>query len=112
MGSDSAPFMTNLFVYHYESRGVKSLKKNSLQRARRFNHTFRFIDDLLTINDRDEFVSSFKEIYPVELQLNLESFGDKVLFLDLEPAISALNSLTKEMLFLSQSYVCLSSLVI
>ena len=84
MGSDPAPFMANLFLYHYESRWVKSLKKNSLQRARRFNHTFRFIDDLLTINDRDEFLSSFKEIYPPELQLNLEHSGDRVTFLDLE----------------------------
>ena len=78
MGSDPAPFMANLFLYHYESRWVKSLKKNSLQRARRFNHTFRFIDDLLTINDRDEFVSSFKEFYPAELQLNLKHSGDNV----------------------------------
>ena len=84
MGSDPAPFMANLFLYHYESKWVKSLKKDSLQRARRYNHTFRFIDDLLTINDRDEFLSSFKEIYPPELQLNLEHSGDKVTFLDLE----------------------------
>ena len=60
------------------------MKKDSLQRARRFKHTFRFIDDLLTINDREEFLSSFKEIYPPELQLNLEHSGDRVTFLDLE----------------------------
>ena len=84
MGSDPAPFMANLFLYYFESKWVKNLKKDSLQRARRFNHTFRFIDDLLTINDRDEFLSSFKEIYPPELQLNLEHSGDRVTFLDLE----------------------------
>ena len=83
MGSDPAPFMANLFLYHYESKWVKSLKKDSIQRARRYSNTFKFIDDLLTINDRDEFSRSFKEIYPPELELNLEHSGDQVDFLDL-----------------------------
>ena len=53
-----------------------------------FTHTFRFIDDLLTINDRDEFLKTFNQIYPPELELNLEHSGDHVDFLDL--------SITKE----------------
>ena len=64
--------MANLFLYYYESIWIKNLKKESLQRARLFGNTFRFIDDLLTINDNEEFLKSFKEIYPPELQLNLE----------------------------------------
>ena len=72
MGFDPAPFMANLFLYHYESKWVKSLKKDSIQRARRYSNTFRFIDDLLTINDNDEFSNSYEEIYPPEFQLNLE----------------------------------------
>ena len=56
MGSDPAPFMANLFLYYYESKCVKNLKKDSLQKARRFSHTFRFIDDLLTINDNNLFL--------------------------------------------------------
>ena len=84
MGSDPAPFFANLFLYHFENKWVKNLKKESLQRARRFMHTFRFIDDLLTINDGDEFSKSFKEIYPPELELNLEHSGDQVTFLDLQ----------------------------
>ena len=84
MGSDSAPFMANLFLYYFENKWVKNLKKESLQRARRFLHTFRFIDDLLTINDNDEFSNSYKEIYSPELQLNLEHSGDQVSFLDLQ----------------------------
>ncbi len=51
--------------------------------ARRFANTFRFIDDLLTINDDNIFLENFKQIYPPELQLNLESSGDVVNFLDL-----------------------------
>ena len=84
MGSDPAPFMANLFLYYFESKWVKNLKKGSLQRARKFMRTFRFIDDLLTINDGDEFEKHFKEIYPPELELNLEHAGDQVTFLDLQ----------------------------
>ena len=40
MGSDPAPFVANLFLYYYESKWVKNLKKDSLQKARRFSHTF------------------------------------------------------------------------
>ena len=83
MGSDPAPFMANLFLYYYESRWVKSLKKVSLQRARKYSNCFRFIDDLFIINDDGEFERSFREIYPPELDLNKEHFGDKVSFLDL-----------------------------
>ena len=68
----------------YESKWMKNLKKDSLQKARRFSHTFRFIDDLLTINDNNLFLQNFKDIYPPELQLNLESSGDHVTFLDLD----------------------------
>ena len=84
MGSDPAPFMANLFLYYFESNWINNLKKESLQRARRFLHTFRFIDDLLTINDHGEFSNSFEEIYPPELQLNLEHSGNQVSFLDLQ----------------------------
>lgn len=84
MGSDPAPFMANLFLYFYESKWIKNLKKENLQKARKFRYTFRFIDDLLTINDSNLFLESFKDIYPQELVLNLESSGDCVTFLDLD----------------------------
>ena len=83
MGSDPAPFMANLFLYHFESKWVKNLKKDNLQKARRFGNTFRFIDDLFTIND-NEFLRCFQEIYPPELELNLEHTGSEVSFLDLK----------------------------
>ena len=84
MGSDPAPFMANLFLYHYEAKWIKNLKKENLQKARRFSNTFRFIDDLLTINDNNLFLENFESIYPPELKLNLESSGDRISFLDLE----------------------------
>ena len=84
MGSDPAPFMANLFLYHYESKWVRNLKKSNIQKARKFSHTFRFIDDLLTINDDNLFLNNFSDIYPPELELNLEASGDHVSFLDLD----------------------------
>ena len=49
-----------------------------------FRHTFRFIDDLLTINDDHLFGECFRDIYPEELQLNLEGSGDRLSYLDLD----------------------------
>ena len=83
MGSDPAPFMANLFLYHYESEYVKQVKKKDIFRARKFRNTFRFIDDLLAVNDDGEFEKCFKKIYPPELELKKEHSGDSVSFLDL-----------------------------
>ena len=72
MGSDPAPFMANLFLYSYESKYVKELKTKDLFTARKFRHTFRFIDDLLAVNDDGEFGRCFEKIYPPELELKKE----------------------------------------
>ena len=67
MGSDHAPFMANLFLYFYESKYLKKLKKTSLRISRKFGNVFRFIDDLCAINDGGEFEKCHKDIYPKEL---------------------------------------------
>ena len=59
MGSDPAPFMANLFLYHFESKWLKELKKKNLNQARKFSNTFRFIDDLNAMNDGGLFEKSF-----------------------------------------------------
>ena len=69
MGSDPAPFFANLFLYHYESSWLKSTKKTNNTLARKFGNVFRYIDDLLALNDGKSFESFYHEIYPVELQL-------------------------------------------
>ena len=84
MGSDPAPFMANLFLYYYESRWIKRLKKENLSDARKFGHTYRFIDDLIAINDGGMFENNIHEIYPPELELKKEHGGDQVSFLDLD----------------------------
>ena len=63
MGSDPAPFIANLFLYFYENNFMEKLKKSDLPRARNLRHVFRFIDDLIALNDKDEFLKLHKEIY-------------------------------------------------
>ena len=88
MGSDPAPFFANLFLYYYESRFIKELKKTDLPRARRFGNMSRFIDDLSAINDNGEFDRCHAEIYPPELELKKENDGSKnASFLDLDITI-------------------------
>ena len=84
MGSDPAPFMANLFLYYYESKFLKQYKINNPSKARKFNNTFRFIDDLATINDDGEFEKNKDDIYPEELELKKENVGLKnASFMDL-----------------------------
>ena len=85
IGSDPAPFFANLFLFHYESEWLKSIKGTEYARARKFNNIFRFIDDLIALNDGGEFEKSFLEIYPVELTLKKENtINSAVTFLDLD----------------------------
>ena len=89
MGSDPAPYFANLFLYHYESSWLKSIKKNNNTLARKFGNVFRNIDDLLALNDGESFGSFHKEIYPVELQLNKENVvNTETNFLDLHIKIN------------------------
>ena len=36
-------------------------------------YIFRFIDDLIALNDNDEFMRSHKDIYPPEMELKVEN---------------------------------------
>ena len=88
MGSDPAPFIANLFLYIYENRFMTNLKKYDLARAKNLRHVFRFIDDLISLNDNDEFMRSHKEIYPPEMELKVENENNfSGSFLDLALAI-------------------------
>ena len=87
MGSDPAPFMANLFLYHYENKWLQEVKKTNLTVARKFSHTFRFIDDLNTMNDSGEFEKHIESIYPEELELKKEHGNKSASFLDLDITI-------------------------
>ena len=84
MGSDPSPFFANLFLYHYESSWLKKLRKSNNILARKFGSVFRYIDDLLALNDGKAFESCYNEIYPEELELTKENDNDQETnFLDL-----------------------------
>ena len=84
MGTDPAPFMANFFLYYYENKYLRKLKKTDVRRARRFKNCFRFIDDLSILNDGGEFEKCHLEIYPPELELKKENINNtSASFLDL-----------------------------
>ena len=72
MGSDCRPFFVNLFLFLHECRWLKSIKISNYGVARKFGNIFRFIDDLIAINDGNEFENHYNEIYPSELILKKE----------------------------------------
>ena len=88
MGIDPAPFWANLFLFHYESEWILKIKKTNNILARKFGNTFRFIDDLIAMNDGGVFGKHFKDIYPKELELKKENIGDQTAsFLDIDVKI-------------------------
>ena len=89
MGSDPAPYFANLFLYCYESRWLNRMKKENNVLARKFGKIFRYIDDLLAMNDGNEFEKHFMEIYPRELELKKENVANtETSFLELDISIS------------------------
>ena len=68
MGTDCAPLLANLFLFYYEYKYLKNLIKTNLMLAKKFNGTMRYIDDLLTLNNKC-FESTSDNIYPSELHL-------------------------------------------
>ena len=96
MGSDPAPAFANLFLFHYESSWLNSVKKTSNILARKFGQVYRYIDDLLALNDGHSFEAFHHEIYPEELQLNKENDDNKSTnFLDLHIEIDNGNFTTQ-----------------
>ena len=52
MGTSCAPLLTDLFLYSYEADFIQGLlKKNERKLARSFNFTFRYVDDVLSLNN-------------------------------------------------------------
>ena len=82
---DCAPYLANLFLYSYEFDFLNdTLKQKDLSTLYKFNKCYRYIDDLLAVNN-DKTLDDFKgRIYPPELQLNCEDKNDQeVNYLDL-----------------------------
>ena len=87
MGTDCAPQLANLFLFHYEYLYMKNLMRDSLCMAKRFSDTVRYIDDLLTLNNSN-FEEEIPNIYPPELTLKRTSESDtKLSYLDISISI-------------------------
>ena len=82
MGTNCAPLLADLFLYSYESEFLQKLVKDKkIHRA--FNFTYRYIDDVLSINN-SRFAEFLPLIYPPELEVK-ETTGtaSSASFLDL-----------------------------
>lgn len=85
MGTNCAPLIADLFLYCYESQFMaKILKdKSSPELVEQFNQTYRYLDDIFSLNNKD-FNSHIDQIYPPELTLNKSNSNDQhCSFLDL-----------------------------
>ena len=82
MGANYSPNIANLYLHFYES---KFLSINHADGRLRYRFTFRYIDDLLSLNNRD-ILFDINAIYPSALQVsntNMESHR-KCSFLDVD----------------------------
>ena len=77
--SDPAPYFANLFLYRFESRWLNRMKKENPVLARKFGRIFRYIDDLLAINDGNEFeelsISISNRSFSTKLYDKRDAFG-------------------------------------
>jgi hypothetical protein len=69
MGTNCAPLLADLIVYSYDSEFLQKLVKDKkIHEARAFNFTYRYIDDVLSINN-SRFAEFLPLIYPPELEV-------------------------------------------
>jgi hypothetical protein len=69
MGKNCTLLLVDLFLYSYEAAFVQVfLKKNEKKLARSFNLTFRYIDDVFSLNN-SRFCDFVDHIYPIELKI-------------------------------------------
>ena len=61
MGTNCAPLLADLFLYSYENKFLdKLIKEGERKLARRFNLSYRYIDDLISFNNKrfKEFIAA------------------------------------------------------
>ena len=69
LGTNCAPLLADLSLYSHEADFIHGLlKKNEKKLARSLNFTFRYIDDVLTLNN-SRFRDFVDRIYPIELEI-------------------------------------------
>ena len=90
MGTNCAPLHADLFLYSYEADFINGpLKKNEKKLARFFNITFRYIDDVISLNN-SRFGDIVDRIYPIELEIkDTTDTNRSASYLDLHIAIDS-----------------------
>ena len=73
MESDPAPFFANIFLACKEADWVKAEQKLGTLNVLKINNPFRFIDDLLSLNDDSTFEKHYKGTYPTDIDLKKEN---------------------------------------
>ena len=77
MGTNFARLLADLFLYSYEADFIQGLlKKNEKKLARSFNFSFRYIDDVLSLNN-SRFGDFVDRIYLIELEIMDTTDTDK-----------------------------------
>jgi hypothetical protein len=81
MGTNCSPLFADLFLYSYKAEFVKKLlRDNNKKLAASFNHTFRYIDDVLSISTHI-FHNFAHMIYPDELEIKDITEPDNLLLI-------------------------------
>ena len=69
MGTNCAPLLADIFLYSYEVEFIQSLLSAGKKRlASQFNFTYRYIDDVSSINNPD-FENYLCQMYPPEFEI-------------------------------------------
>ena len=69
MGTNYVPLLVDIFLYSYEAEFIQSLlSAGNKQLASQFYFAYRYIDDVLSINNPD-FENYLGRMYPAELDI-------------------------------------------
>lgn len=83
MGTSCSPYLANLYLYAIEFAFLEKLTRDNIFEARKYRHTFRYIDDLLCFNN--DLSAHINNVYPDELVLKKANIDDKeCTFLDIK----------------------------
>ena len=85
MGTDPGPDFANLFLHFYEFNFLERNSKTQYMICKRLNYSFRYIDDIASLNSEGTFENAYMDIYPEELILTKENQSNsRASFLDLD----------------------------
>ena len=88
VGTNCAPLLADILLYSYEADFIQSLLSTGKKHlASRFNLTYRYIDDVLSINN-PEFENYLGQMYPAKLEIkDTTESTTSASYLDLLPSI-------------------------